>query len=842
MRRRDAVRATSGVPLTGISDKRAGFEVRGFVNGLGVPHERAWSLSAGFSGAFTNGSGFVNGTRTKALGPAQRPRPLPRIRRRNGRVQFSLLGAALVLLIPIIYLVSQSESGPRSGIQIDGQASDWKVLGIPFYDDSVPSENPDVSLVRYAHSTSGSRVSFALEVSGTVFGDASGFDGAYFFIDTDGNASTGHQVLGTGADRLLRIRGSANAVTDASLHQWSGSDQHEWAGWGTSVPVIAAARGSFLEAQGFEEDFNLTYDYAVRVALTDFDGNTTTSSVKFGMTAGALLIEQRPLAVTVGGSLSDLLELRFEAFGSTANVVGLTLGPRVPANLSVVMQGVPETVRPGQTAIATVAVDVTNLPQGTFVTVGLAAVLSDRQYTIAGEEGRAYVGRLPSGIVADGVFDDWAQGFLNHDLLRDAQPSSIDITRWAASPSDADFLFYLQVRGTVLAGASIPERLVKTAAGGELVPHPIVARSPVSGEDFIRFYIDIDPISSEGQWAGGILADYFISVSGKEGRVRESSAYSWSGQWDYIGGVRFFQGGDRAEGGVALPVPLPPTALIVIEATTWDGQFDTTDATTTRGTRGSTTPEPAATVPPSWPGFGWRTFDPDEGISDTTLELLEVRADNYWPGGYIYVRFVVEGTSPVLTNNSWWLYLDNGYPNATADGNNDWLVMERPLGSGEVCSYQWDATNSDWGVAGTGCDVSDTLTDTDIGSAVRVVNNCFVGRGCIDFAIEKSDYPGLGQRPYVTLASDAQEDLDLLGDPNRNPSSGGTGCSVAAFDDCTSRVEIPEFAEGPMATALPALLGLVLLRFRRKGRPVRHEWVFPPTGRCPATGTPRRPG
>jgi len=211
--------------------------------------------------------------------------------------------------------------------------------------------------------------------------------------------------------------------------------------------------------------------------------------------------------------------------------------------------------------------------------------------------------------------------------------------------------------------------------------------------------------------------------------------------------------------------------------------------------------------------------DADDPSLDQDVDITYVEAGNFWPDHYIYVAIRLRGTSPVLANHSWWVYLDNGYPTSTRDGNNDWLVEERP---GEVCTYAWDATNADWGVNGTGCDVSDTDTDTDIGSAVRIGPDCNFGvQYCVEFAIEKSDYPGLGQRPWVTAASSAVEDFNLLGNTDENPTNGvSSPCSDPAFDDCTWPVEIPEFSSLAIMVAVPAIIFAVSRRHgsRRGGR------------------------
>ena len=224
-------------------------------------------------------------------------------------------------------------------------------------------------------------------------------------------------------------------------------------------------------------------------------------------------------------------------------------------------------------------------------------------------------------------------------------------------------------------------------------------------------------------------------------------------------------------------------------------------------------PGPAATTPPAWPPqWNLLVTDPDTGMSSKVVDVVEVRTYGSGFDAYVYVR-IVTGTRAIretgglqLAGHSWWVYLDFG------DGNNDWIVEERPIG---VCSHIWDGANADWGV-GAGCDVFDTLTDADVGSAVRVVP-CYSGVDCVDFAVEKSDYPGLDWELILTAAADRAEDLDLAGDRSRNPRSASPGCDPVYFDDCTPpariSLQIPEF---PSLLAIVAGVPAVLAVMRRR--------------------------
>lgn len=177
----------------------------------------------------------------------------------------------------------------------------------------------------------------------------------------------------------------------------------------------------------------------------------------------------------------------------------------------------------------------------------------------------------------------------------------------------------------------------------------------------------------------------------------------------------------------------------------------------------------------SWP-YDWISIGNDSigdgTLGDTTLNITEIKTA--YNSDHLFIRLVLEGAMPKLTENSWWTYLD-----LTADGENDWLVEERPDTSGGIFSYEWNATNNNWTQ-----NFTSTLSDMDNDSAVR--NITVGGFGCVDFALKRSDYPGLDINVFnITCASDELEDLNLSGDTNRNPTdtSDPSGSDVAEFDD-----------------------------------------------------------
>ena len=756
------------------------------------------SVSGFLGGPMVNGNGRVNGLPPPPAGYGLPPPPPPVLRIVPGgayvlpkrSVQSWTLAILLGFALPVaIWLLVPETVAPR-GIVVDGSAADWVRLNVPIYQDRVNSRSPDTTLVRYGHTVQGDHFYFSANVEGEMFGDDVGYDGAYVFLDSDGDPDTGYRLPGLGAERLVRAVGTEGLVESVSLLRWAEGDRDDWRNWRPArAESMAAVGGGFLE-MGVEMDgLDLNDNFRTRVVLTDFDGSVAMSSIAFGKDFGALQVEQRGLTGAVTGPGAALLEVVLTAHGAPASLTGINF-VSTPLGLPVLPPSLPTSLGAGVSVTLAVAVDVAAHPTGTLITLGVSSVQGNRPVTLGGAGARAYVGAVPSEKRADGVFDDWGAPLQTlHDDHGDAPGPSVDLWEWSSHTEAAEFLFYVQVGGTLLEGSAVLDRPRK-GQGIRQTINPVIVEPEDPGRDFVRVYVDRDPGSPNGTGFAGINADTYIEVSGKWGRVEDTSIYTWSsGQWVPSGLGTFFADRGQGEGAFPLSSPLPSDALIVMEMTPWAGPGDLTDESG-ESTRGEGLPVPAATVPPSWPAsFTLLLTDPADGQADPTLDLLEVRASNFWPDGYLYIRFVVDGSSPVLTDNTWWLYFDNGFPDSVPDGNNDWLVEER---SGDLCSYIWDTSGSDWSVGG-GCDVTDSVTDADVGSAVRAVANCYAGMGCIDFAIEKSDYAALGQRPQVTLASDATEDLNLLGDGNRNPLSAPGGCDVAAFDDCTGSIAVPEF-------------------------------------------------
>ncbi|HYS72038.1 MAG TPA: hypothetical protein VEM95_06410, partial [Thermoplasmata archaeon] len=195
----------------------------GLTNGNGAFPSRNGRSPPNRGPAFTNGLGFVNGTRTNNhASPPPTVREVRR-RRRTWKTWLPLFAAILLLAVPIAYFLTPPAE-PRSVIRIDGSSSDWEHLGVPFYTDVTDSSNPDVALTAYAATRADGSLFLAARTAGTWFSDPTHASAVYFFVDTDGNASTGYRVDDLGADAQVRVLGQNGSAEGGRLTTWSGSD------------------------------------------------------------------------------------------------------------------------------------------------------------------------------------------------------------------------------------------------------------------------------------------------------------------------------------------------------------------------------------------------------------------------------------------------------------------------------------------------------------------------------------------------------------------------------------------------------------------------------------------
>ena len=767
------------------------------------PPAAPWQRGLGSPQGLVNGAGRINGLLDHRGFINGSTLSHVRVRPRTPPSRYAALALGLLFLgLGTQNLLTGDEAG--SGFALDGRFEDWIAAGVTaFTAVDGETDSADLALRSYAVYEARRHLLFWAEVEGTFFSDPEDLDTLHIFLDADGDPRTGYRYLGLGADYRLSVTGGGLAVESAMLSAFRGQDPEDYARWrGLFTPDLGFS-GRALEIQVLQASLEgFTSDFTAAFLLEGNDGRWSASSLVVGRAPAAIradLVADGP-AAEVGARVATLT-LTLEGEG-TAEVTAISI--RVAPSGTVNLSGLPASLSP-QTSRVAVGITLVGTGAGAGEAISLEVV--DLVASVPVTFGNASLSlyfETPSLVKrVDGLFADWA-GVSAGSGTSPTNPD-VDLVAHAGSAEGGAFFAYARVRGLALRGGRVPEfeRRQPLSSDSGLSQAPSGPAPANRAEDRLVILVDEDPGAGTG--AGiDFGADWRLEVFGRHGRALRTEVSSWAaGTWTLLSiFVEVEAAGPEVE--LRVPIPVPATAEMVMDLRDWRGTGETTQAFSTRGTRGEPSPRTRASSAPSWPG-SWTSAgtDPDEGLTDTTLELIEVQFSSATE--YLYLRMIVEGSTPVLTENTWWLYLD-----LTGDGQNDWLVEERPDGSGGVCSFQWDTGNGDWGT-GSGCDVTDSVTDSDTGSAVRTVSSCSGSNGCVDFALEKSDYAGLGTNPRTTGAADAVEDLNLLGDTNRNPTDTGPGaCDVGAFDDCTAPMAIPEFP-----TALVAL-AVLLLAWRRR--------------------------
>jgi hypothetical protein len=612
---------------------------------------------------------------------------------------------------------------PGTGFTVDGSFSDWSTRGLVPFTGVEPAATPTLTLDGYAAHRANGHLYLWLETEDSLFADPLGVDTVHVLLDGDGDPATGYTYEGLGADFRIHITGSSGTVRSSGLFAFHGDEAEDWNAWRGRRAVDAALSGRSLEIDVRVDGLDGFTDRFLAAFLVEGNGGDgSASTVAVGQDAGAIRIhvELDTDVATEGATVGQVVARHYGTGSARIDVVAFDVDGRA----SMEVGGLPVTLTPASSE-ASLPIEVLRVQgvAGEAVLADIAVVTATVPVTVADGRVAVYLLNTTDERRIDGLFADWANA--TRFVGQNPWNSDVDLVAHGAAAEGGTAFFFAEVEGTALRGGRVPhtDRLPPADTGG--APSAPPATPPrMSAEDRLRILVDEDPGAGTGVGAFNLLADWSIEVLGRHGRVNRVAVRHWeAGGW-----VPFELDVDVAVRGARLelsadPLDLAASASVVLEMSDWRGEQDRTSVFSTRGTRGDIGEGPQASSAPTWPTV-WNSAgtDADDGIVDTTLEILEVHVGG--DSEYLFVRIEIEGSSPTLTDNSWWVYLD-----LTGDGNNDWLIQEL---STEVCSYQWDTGNTNWGVLG-GCDATATITDGDVGSAVRAVT-CG-SSGCIDFAL-----------------------------------------------------------------------------------------------------------
>ncbi len=593
----------------------------GLTNGLGRVNGLTNGL--GRTNGITNGLGRTNGL-TNGLGSGSQVIAFRAPRRGNGvrtagwKLYLIPLVAAALLLLPL-FLVPQY-FGPSYPIQIDGQFGDW--ASVSKVDAAVPLQtmNPDINITRVAVKDNLDYLSFYLEVQGAALGGGPApgrvTNAFYAFIDVDRSASTGYQVQGIGADRMVRINTWGGQVVSAALMAFNTSrSPTDWNGWISSGPVNAAGSGNRIE---FETPWrNLAQNPVpvnVAFASRSWDGQSDAADLVVTNAEPFLLVRQvtrAPLVAT--GSGTNLAQVTMLAVDGTVMVhtVNVTFtGTFGPASISAVdlvdaSSGVlstqpiaplvrfgfsPITLASGDTRTFSVRPHVSSsdgTTVGAFVRDVEDVMVSGGGVALVGPRttpsALAYVGVVPSGPRIDGAFGEWSN--VTRDPVGNVRPvwdRDVDLSAHGFQGYKNDTYFEASVVGTVLNGTMVPALnptfIPATGNGssnGTISPPP----PPVAGTDSVRFFVDTDGNARTGYGVGALGAEFLVEITGENGLILTSNALRFSGAspfdwaWTRLGTAPAATDIDRIE--ASLPgVRITNASRAFVQVSGWNGVHD----------------------------------------------------------------------------------------------------------------------------------------------------------------------------------------------------------------------------------------------------------------------------
>ncbi len=553
----------------------------GRVNGLTTPAGRVNGLVTGkgrVNGLMT-GTGRVNGIVTGASfgRPTIRGLRLPYPSR---RVRYLTIASGILVAILITGLLFIPPSGPSAPIAIDGSFEDW--ASVPMFMAATVASDKNVSISRYASLLDHESLYLFGSMRGDTFGDPVDYNGIYFLIDGDGNASTGFQFNGVGADAVVEVFGSGHIVDGARLYSFPVASEVNWSQRQSSGSAQAAssARGVEVRVSTTEIDRFNKASFRISVYADDFKGASSRSKGMLNAANAAILLEPRPLTTLVGSGPTNLFQIQVQALGitSSSNWVLSNISRVSTSGLLVSLSPESVTLTQGQpNATITASVSAPGFFPGDIVQVDVTDARAPVPVIVHGAPVLAYVLAPPSMVRIDGLFADWVG---NDHLDSDPAPvnnSNVDIVRYGAAVDASTAYFHVAVAGNVLAGR-VPERFVRSLSGpGGNVSVKPVPLPRITGEDILRVYIDLNASDSRGESMGGIRADYLFELRGENGRITGRALFTWNGSWRPIPlPVALVAKNDTdIEGSLAVG-PTTNLTRMVFTTTDWSGIGDIT--------------------------------------------------------------------------------------------------------------------------------------------------------------------------------------------------------------------------------------------------------------------------
>ena len=503
----------------------------------------------------------------------------------------AILAGSLAVMLLLGYLLG-APPPTRSPFAVDGDFAEWST--VPLYSDPQDVGMADVDLIAYGvHETQGKLFVYG-KVRGALF---PGTGPSSVFVLIDNEATPGYAAPGLSADWVGELWGLDGSLQGASLREWRGASDPDNA---TSLQQ----RGAFPAAVvGDEFEFALD-DIAIdldpgrggRMLIATRSDNVIDTGAVIGLTPGALVVTPRSLT-NVLLSAAPVLELRMAALAADIQVTGISLDHSGGGTVS--LPAFPVVIAAGQEVVEYVGLDPGGLQPGAFVTLRVAGVTATAigtgasvAPTISGDGARVYVQVPPTGKAVDGLFGDWTN--VTPDPV-DPVPSSVDL-RGSAFAVERNAFFYVTTEGNILTGAILPERHERLLnQSGRTGPEGPVYLPRRAGEDVLRVYVDTDDGDPNGEPFAGILADRWLEVRGRLGRVTSKALYAWNpatSAWDGRTDpfdVAFLGGQLEAATPLSFLGPLN-NPRVVFAMSDWSARGDITDLLGPQRTSGASGP------------------------------------------------------------------------------------------------------------------------------------------------------------------------------------------------------------------------------------------------------------
>jgi KaiC/GvpD/RAD55 family RecA-like ATPase len=460
-------------------------KTNGLVNGLR-------KARTGMTNGLTNGSGFTNGLGSK------------RFQRQTEYSRWKLFIVPMIAAILLITPVMMPEALFRDVhvMESDGSFGEWSgAIGL----DRDMSIDASVDLVRGSVKSEDGRLGVYFEVAGTILtGDSSGLSSDIFeaYFDADSDANTGYSVEGIGADYLMQVFGQGHTVLRSGLLTWSqrsSQSSNDWSNWeiGGSVNAMpgtgtdSGKMEAMVDMPGEAGDAAHLASGRVLLHAAGWNNQEDYSDFTLSSTKPSLEVVQTSVAPqnTNPGTVT-LLELSFRSAGGAVSVQGVSYqvrGTAAVGDISTftardeagsVLGSFTYGGGTGQMTFATpllidggrknVTIEAA-VTSSDGATLGLA--LADADSIVApgasvslfeGQSTRevAYLGSIPTGVVIDGAFSEWAGA--NTDAIGEQSTKgakSVDLTGYDAHREGSLVSFYARVDGKIMKGISAPVQL-----------------------------------------------------------------------------------------------------------------------------------------------------------------------------------------------------------------------------------------------------------------------------------------------------------------------------------------------------------------------------------------------